>query len=183
MRNWFPTVRIARVLAVCTVASIGLMLGAQTLPAGASPIDRAKLAGTWRCDTITLVDLRGLQLGKPFFQTATRPGDGRRVVEVAGDVVTARTTFLPGLVDTDVYQMDNLPHELEWGDTVPRETKTRTAHWTPDGFEALDVIFGTQRVERWTLVHDRHLRIEQTSNHPCPPCAPGRVRTAWELSR
>jgi hypothetical protein len=116
--------------------------------------------------------MRGLQLGRPFYETTKREGAGieSRTIQVSGDVVTVRTPLVMGY-DTVEYTMDGQPHEYKWGDTVPQAKATRTSHWTLDGFESV-VDWAT---ERWTLSDSLHLKEEIEYNRPCPPCAPGVV--------
>jgi hypothetical protein len=127
------------------------------VPCGAA----SRLSGTWQLDK-TKGELPG---GRATL-------DSTLTVDVDGDVVTARRTGVVGMAFTlDRYELDGQPHAYPFGDTVPAQTRIRTASWLSkaDGFKVVDG--GATAV--WTVSSDgQFLTVETTVERPCPPCSP-----------
>jgi hypothetical protein len=138
------------------IAAVGVL----TLLWAAHGTAASRLAGTWQLDK-SKGELPG---GQATF-------DSTLVVDVSGDVVTAkRTGFIGVIFMFDRYELDGRPHSYLFCDTVPdQQTGVRVASWLPDA-EGFKVVEGASTA-LWTVSSDGQLlTIETTIQRPCPPC-------------
>src|SRR5580693_6074095 len=141
MKPWrFPPVLIA-VLLLVLVTHRGV----------AAP----RLQGTWRLDTGKSRLTGGLlQYRATLEQVLTIDVVDDQVTVVTSTSGIASANLGRPTVGTEVYDVDGQARSFPYGDTIPRETMTRSATWLPDmnGFDLTEVYSAAPIIkQRWTL--------------------------------